>query len=266
MAEDLSQRAGSATCSQCAASIPAERAFCPQCGTSQGSVCGYCQTLLPSTARFCSRCGTSASFGRTLRCPGCENPIASLFAYCPQCGQSLQRRCLQCGGPVVETWQRCPTCGDNLEVSSPSTRPSAWSMVPQGNPEPTQVSANSPSQTPAEEHNARGMHLYEQEEYEEAVREFEAALDLAPGTPLFHCNLGVAYAELGRDDEALEEYQTAIRLAPNDPTAYLNLGYFFSERENAGEARRAWEKTIALSPNSPEAEEARQNIAHLGDL
>lgn len=251
-----------AVCPKCSAKVDAHDLFCAECGTPQGIACGCCQSLLPANAHFCPRCGSSASAPRSLTCSLCHRPIAAFFAYCPHCGQTQGRRCLQCGAPVLPDWERCPGCGNRLEASL-ENRPPVW--TPTEAP-PTQTAAPEENRAAAEEQNARGMRLYEQERYEEAVQAFERALDLAPGTALYHCNLGVVYAEMGRDEEALEEYETAIRLAPNDPAAYLNMGYFFSERENDEEAVRAWQKVIELAPDSPEAEEARQNIEHTGEV
>ena len=71
---------------------------------------------------------------------------------------------------------------------------------------------------------------------------------------------------MGQDDKALEQYRRAIALAPNDPSAYLNLGYFHSERENEAEAKSNWLKVLEVAPRSAEANEAKQNLEHLGEV
>lgn len=267
-----------AVCAVCGAAVQPTHIFCGACGAPQGRACRYCFMPVPRAARFCSYCGNSAADARELYCEACKQPVSVNYLYCPRCGASQGRHCPHCGAHAHGTWVRCAQCGSALDASgttgrpgaaAPST-PSTVSVIlptqPAGSSGPGSTAVSDSDRAAAEQHNARGMELYEQEKLPEALQEFERALDLAPGTPLYHCNLGVVYADMGRDDDAIEEYETAIRLAPDDPTAYLNLGYFHSERENAAEAERMWSKVSEVAPDSPEAEEARQNLAHEDEL
>jgi membrane protease subunit (stomatin/prohibitin family) len=50
--------AGTSTCPNCKASIPADSKFCPECGTNLQSVtCPKCQTPNAPGAKFCTNCG-----------------------------------------------------------------------------------------------------------------------------------------------------------------------------------------------------------------
>ena len=57
------------------------------------------------------------------------------------------------------------------------------------------------------------------ERYEEAISEYEKALELEPQHPAIHRNLGLVLIRLGRYDEAVVHLQTVLRLVPNEPTA-----------------------------------------------
>ena len=57
------------------------------------------------------------------------------------------------------------------------------------------------------------------ERYEEAISEYEKALELEPQHPAIHRNLGLVLIRLGRYDEAIVHLQTVLRLVPNEPTA-----------------------------------------------
>lgn len=230
-------------CPACGGEVPQNELFCRVCGAPQGAVCRWCHKRIPPKARFCPRCGVPAESARSLTCAECGQTLLPSLPYCPRCGHADGIRCVRCGMYVLEGWSRCPGCGSDPRMGG----------------EKEQFLT-------AEEHNARGMSLYNQENYAEAAREFQMALALEPTNALYHCNLGVAYAEMGHQSEALAEYDVAIRLAPNDPTAYLNLGYFYAEREDKEKARQAWEKAICVAPNSPEADEARQNLAEMDKL
>jgi Flp pilus assembly protein TadD len=57
------------------------------------------------------------------------------------------------------------------------------------------------------------------ERYNEAVNEYEKALELEPQHPAIHRNLGLVLIRLGRHDEAIVHLRTVLRLVPNEPTA-----------------------------------------------
>jgi len=75
----------------------------------------------------------------------------------------------------------------------------------------------------ARKHMNRGMAAAEMAkspaEYEEAIREFEQAVRLAPGWPAPYFNLGCVQKEAGKYQEAMDNYQKYLELAPNAPDA-----------------------------------------------
>ncbi|HTS26070.1 MAG TPA: tetratricopeptide repeat protein [Bryobacteraceae bacterium] len=76
----------------------------------------------------------------------------------------------------------------------------------------------------AEARNNLGVALSGMSE-RDAIPEYEEALRLAPASALAHNNLGNALSKIpGRRPEALHEYQTAIRLQPDYAEAHNNLG------------------------------------------
>ena len=242
-------------CAQCGSPVDlGQWTYCANCGSAQGKVCSFCDSLLMGGWRFCPRCGTPTDSARGSSCEGCGSQISVLFAFCPHCGVSQGDRCPRCAGRILPGWQRCPACGNSL-LGGTAQQSARSDQV---------TSAAEPAS--AEEHNALGRKLYEAEQYAEAIAHFQTAIELDSRNPLYHCNLGVVFAELGREDAALDEYREAIRLAPNDPTPYLNLGYFYSERDNDTEARAALEKVLEVAPGTPEADEASQIIESLHEV
>src|SRR5207249_4175081 len=100
------------------------------------------------------------------KCAECGAHLSSAFSYCPQCGASRTgARCLHCGGKIIPEWPRCPSCGHRPD--SFINRPSAARETAQ----PAKSSASG-------EHNARGMELYNEEKYDDAIAEFETALEM----------------------------------------------------------------------------------------
>jgi tetratricopeptide (TPR) repeat protein len=55
--------------------------------------------------------------------------------------------------------------------------------------------------------------------YDEAVRQYEAALELDPEQPAVHRNLGMLLVQLGRYDEAIPHLRATLQMVPNEPTA-----------------------------------------------
>ena len=59
--------------------------------------------------------------------------------------------------------------------------------------------------------------------YDEAIRQYEEALDLDPQQPVIHRNLGLLLAQLGRYDEAIPHLRATLQMVPNEPAARETL-------------------------------------------
>ena len=62
------------------------------------------------------------------------------------------------------------------------------------------------------QHNNRGLNYLDQDKTEEAVVEFEKAIQLAPKNEKSHYNFGVAYYRQGQLEKADRRFQQAIQL------------------------------------------------------
>jgi protein O-mannosyl-transferase len=59
--------------------------------------------------------------------------------------------------------------------------------------------------------------------YEEAIAQYEKALELEPSQPAIHRNLGLVLARLGRLDEAEAHLRATLQIVPDEPTAKETL-------------------------------------------
>jgi len=59
--------------------------------------------------------------------------------------------------------------------------------------------------------------------YDEAIAQYEAALEINSEQPAVHRNLGILLARLGRNSEAIEHLQKTLQLVPNEPIARETL-------------------------------------------
>jgi tetratricopeptide (TPR) repeat protein len=94
-----------------------------------------------------------------------------------------------------------------------------------------------------ETHRARGIILEATQNYEEAIREFEAAINLNGNIPDLHLRLGLNYLSLGIGDQAVTEFTRANALNPSDPLpdyytsrTYAGIGEFAKALQYADQA------------------------------
>jgi len=69
-----------------------------------------------------------------------------------------------------------------------------------------------------------GSFLSEHGNVDEAIGDFQRALELSPDQSKDHNNLGKALVQKGRMAEAMDHFQTALRISPNDPDTETNIG------------------------------------------
>jgi protein O-mannosyl-transferase len=66
--------------------------------------------------------------------------------------------------------------------------------------------------------------------YEEAIVQYEKAIEISPQQPAIHRNLGILLANLGRTDEAIPHLQKVLQLVPNEPLARETLDAIEAQR------------------------------------
>lgn len=267
-------------CPGCGSAVSKGDVFCAHCGRQLLAICFACNQSSPLDAEHCTNCGAELVDFHP-ECPRCAARIQNWMSFCPACGSALGARCAACGVRIVPDWKHCANCGrligsesldasaarslqrrlQNMrEVESQPNQP--VSTVPEPEPEAAPAGDTSAAKT----HNARGQQHFENDELEEAVKEFETAVLLEPNNPTYHCNLAVALDEADMDDEALVEYEKTLELDPDDLTALLSLGYMYNENSEPEKAQRVWSRILVLSPDSAEAQEVRDNLRHQEQL
>jgi tetratricopeptide (TPR) repeat protein len=88
---------------------------------------------------------------------------------------------------------------------------------------------------------------------QEAERLYLQALDLQPGLPEAHCNLGILLHASGRLEQAAEHLQRATLLRPGLAQAWNNLGVVLRKLSRLTEGREALTEALRLAPNSAAA-------------
>jgi tetratricopeptide (TPR) repeat protein len=106
---------------------------------------------------------------------------------------------------------------------------------------------------------------YEQEEnWTEAIRLNEAALEKSPDYHKAVVSLGRLHAMFGRLDQAIPLYERALELAPDDALRRSVLGGCYLAAERTEDARAQFELAVALDPDSEPGQYAAQELQKLG--
>jgi tetratricopeptide (TPR) repeat protein len=112
----------------------------------------------------------------------------------------------------------------------------------------------------ADVRNDLGTALFVKGRLDEAITQYQKALEGIPDSALVHCNLGIALGQKGKRDEAMKQFQQAIRLDPIMALPYISLGKIYAAQGNLDDAIAVYLKAITLDPGLAEAH------YHLGNI
>ena len=102
-------------------------------------------------------------------------------------------------------------------------------------------------------HGSLGNVYFEQQKFEDAIKEYMIAIKLKPDSPEAHNSLGLVYFEQQRFEDAIKEYMIAIKLKPDSIEAHNNLGLVYFEQQRFEDAIKEYMIVIKLKPNFPAA-------------
>jgi tetratricopeptide (TPR) repeat protein len=97
-------------------------------------------------------------------------------------------------------------------------------------------------------HNGLGNVYHALGRYEEAMAEFQWAIELGPQNATPYNGLGLTYYNLGRHEEAVAAYQRAIELDPQYAPPHNNLGLVYAAQGRYEKAVAAYQRAIELDP------------------
>lgn len=115
----------------------------------------------------------------------------------------------------------------------------------------------------AQRANDRGLQLYKEKRYEEAIAQFTEALKLRPDFALAANNLGFVYYRQGRHAEAARWLENTVKIDPSRAVAYLNLGDAYAHAGARDKARKAYTTYLELQPQGAGAAQARAQLQQL---
>jgi tetratricopeptide (TPR) repeat protein len=97
--------------------------------------------------------------------------------------------------------------------------------------------------------NNIGVAYMNQQLFEKALKEFEAAGEQDPTSVVARLNRGVALLNLQKVDAAKSLLEEVVRQAPNDPHAWYNLGLFYKNTNDTDAAAAAFKHVLEIDSN-----------------
>ncbi|MBC8492436.1 MAG: tetratricopeptide repeat protein, partial [Chloroflexi bacterium] len=86
--------------------------------------------------------------------------------------------------------------------------------------------------------------------WDEAQEACQKALELNPAHAAAHCLLGTLYDDFGNSEQAVAEYQKALEIDPDEATAHRNLGLQYMYKGELELAQAEYEKAVSLDPEN----------------
>jgi len=123
---------------------------------------------------------------------------------------------------------------------------------PQAAPDPL-VSQKSSTPEKAWALIEEGLTHEEEQNWSEARRSYQQALDLAPDIAEAHCYLGNVLHQLQEYQEAVEHYHRALDFNPDFSDAWYNLACTLEELDQSAEAIKALKQVLTLDPDYADA-------------
>ncbi len=98
-------------------------------------------------------------------------------------------------------------------------------------------------------HNRRGEMLADSQRLDEALRDFQAAIELDPQCSLAFHNRGVTFAQRNQYAAALRDFNRVIELNPGLGIAYRNRAELLSALDRTQDALADYDRALASLPN-----------------
>jgi tetratricopeptide (TPR) repeat protein len=151
---------------------------------------------------------------------------------------------------------------------------------------------------PANEHLTRGLNLYNEKKYDEAMQEFnkslsyvpdyraaymnianihddqknfweaikagKRAVSIEPDNPGALSNLALYYQHLNEQDEAVKWYRKCLEYAPKKTDCHYGLGLAYMSKRDKDKAAFHFKKYLEYAPDGNQANFVRQSLASIG--
>jgi Flp pilus assembly protein TadD len=109
-------------------------------------------------------------------------------------------------------------------------------------------------------HNNLGEALFQKGRVDDAIAQFQKVLEIQPGYVHAHYNLGIALAQKGLLDEAIDQFRRTLEVLPDYLAAYNNLGFILAQKGFTDNAIVQFRKALEIQPDNAEAHSNLGNV------
>jgi len=107
-----------------------------------------------------------------------------------------------------------------------------------------------------------GNVYFDGEQYTEAIKYYQRALEINPTNADVRTDLGTAYWYLGDADRALTEFKKSLKIRPNHPGTLFNMGIVeWQGKGDPSGAVNAWQQLLKENPNYAQRQQVEDLIA-----
>jgi len=146
-----------------------------------------------------------------------------------------------------KSWLQSSLCGGLLLILALLSWQRAWVYESQESLWTDTVAQNPNSWSG---HNNLGLTLFHEGKVDQAIAQYEKALEINPDNAAAHNNFGLALYQKGQVDSAIDEFQKALRDNPNDAAAHSGLGDALSQKGQMDAAMAQFQKAVAIDPDN----------------
>ena len=115
----------------------------------------------------------------------------------------------------------------------------------------------------AEAYKGLGHVMFLKEEYDEAMKNFEKALDIDARDISVVNYLGMALVKKGKYDDGIHKYRMALKLDPFDARVLFNLGYAFEKKVVLDQALHFYEQALLYKADFEKAKRGSERIREM---
>ena len=108
-------------------------------------------------------------------------------------------------------------------------------------------------------YNNRGEVYLREGKFDEAIDDFNTAIEIQPEFVAAYNNRGLAYGRKGENDLAINDFNTAIELQPEFAEAYNNRANVYDDKDDFEKAIADFNTAITLKPDFVETNLTRQS-------
>jgi tetratricopeptide (TPR) repeat protein len=101
--------------------------------------------------------------------------------------------------------------------------------------------------------NNLGNVLMEKGRVDEAIAHYQKALQISPDLAVLHVNLGNALMQKGRVDEAITQFQQGLQFQSDNADAHNNLGNILLQSGRVDEAITQFQQALEIKPDNADA-------------